>query len=252
MNSLNVQKCDPDASKKKALIQSCKKKVPLKVSSWCYTQTLSRKVRGSKSGHLRPFVEHSCVKLFEKIHIVLNALFVALWLVQAQLQVLQTHFKLFLSLQVEIQPHNFLDSTRVPSDVNVLNWHYHVFALMKQPHFIIPPAFLRFKLHDFSLKGLFFGNSLLFDLVDLGNYKEMATTHKGLTTGCGPLSKAAPAVWHLITPPPAFGWGPDTLRIAAPPVDCCTWELLPETWVSEPAPGSLAAGFPSACTHRLS
>lgn len=29
MNSLNVQKCDPDASKKKALIQSCKKKVPL-------------------------------------------------------------------------------------------------------------------------------------------------------------------------------------------------------------------------------
>lgn len=103
MNSLNVQKCDPEASKKKALIQSFKKKVPLKVSSWCYTQTLSRKVRGSKSGHLRPFVEHSCVKLFEKIHIVLNALFVALWLVQAQLQVLQTHFKLFLSLQVKMQ-----------------------------------------------------------------------------------------------------------------------------------------------------
>lgn len=78
INGLNVQKYDSDASKKKALIQSFKKKVPLKVSFWCYTQTLSRKVGGSKSGHLWPFVEHSCVKLFEKIHIVLNTLFVAL------------------------------------------------------------------------------------------------------------------------------------------------------------------------------
>lgn len=31
MNSINVQKCDPESSKKKALIQSFKKKVPLKV-----------------------------------------------------------------------------------------------------------------------------------------------------------------------------------------------------------------------------
>lgn len=39
---------------------------------------------------------------------------------------------------------------------------------MKEPHFIIPPAFLRLQLQDFGLKGLFFGNGLLFDLVDLG------------------------------------------------------------------------------------
>lgn len=63
------------------------------------------------------------------------------------------------------------------------------------------------------------------------------------------MSNPAPAVWHLVKLPPAGGWGPDSLRSAAPAVDGCTWELLPELPVSEPAPGSLPAAFLSACRH---
>lgn len=47
-------------------------------------------------------MKHCCVRAFEKINIALDALFVALWLLQAELQVLHTDLKLFLSLQIKI------------------------------------------------------------------------------------------------------------------------------------------------------
>lgn len=49
---------------------------------------------------MQSLIKHCFVRVFEEINIVLNALFVALWLVQAQLQILQTHLKLFLCLQI--------------------------------------------------------------------------------------------------------------------------------------------------------
>lgn len=59
------------------------------------------KIWWTKISCLRSVVcmKHCCVWALEKVNIALDALFVALWLLQAELQVLQTHLKLFLSLQ---------------------------------------------------------------------------------------------------------------------------------------------------------
>lgn len=103
IDSLNVQKCDTNVSKKSPeprWTQDISFKSLKFDATHRNTQTLSRKVWGSEPWRLQPFVEHSCVKLFEEVYVVLNALLVALWLVQTQLQVLQTHLKLFLSLRV--------------------------------------------------------------------------------------------------------------------------------------------------------
>lgn len=75
-----------------------------------HTNTISfsfLKMWRSKTWYLR-VIKHCPVRVFQKIDVVLNALLVALWLVQAELQVLQTHFKLFLCLQINIGTLNFL------------------------------------------------------------------------------------------------------------------------------------------------
>lgn len=66
------------------------------------------KIWWSKSWYLQSLIKHGRVRVFEKINVVLNALFVALWLVEAELQVLQTHLELFLCLQIKIQTHSEL------------------------------------------------------------------------------------------------------------------------------------------------
>lgn len=145
------------------------------------------KIWWSKTWCLQSFVKHCPVRVFEKINIVLNALLVALWLVQAELQVLQMHFELFLCLRMKIRTLSFLGicTIKVASMMNsVQSEHlachrfplhaqgntYCVLALSKKPQLIVPPALLCFKLQDFGLKGLFSGNSLVFYLVDLDEW----------------------------------------------------------------------------------
>lgn len=60
------------------------------------------KIWGTKTCCLQSFMKHCRVRAFEKVNIVLNALLAALGLLQAELQVLQTHLKLFLRLQIEM------------------------------------------------------------------------------------------------------------------------------------------------------
>lgn len=128
------------------------------------------KIRGTKTCCLQSFMEHCRVRAFEKINIVLNALLVALGLLQAELQVLQTHLKLFLCLQIKM----LALTSRMNSVQQSLPLPYTgkrephlVLALTKKPQLVVPSALLCFQLQDFILKGLFSGNSLVFYPVDL-------------------------------------------------------------------------------------
>lgn len=137
------------------------------------------KIWGTKTCSLQSFVKHCRVRAFEKINIVLNALLVALGLLQAELQVLQTHFKLFLCLQIKmlvltsrmnsVQPRHGQRS--LPSPHTGKRETYLVLALAKKSQLVVPSALLCFQLQDFILKGLFSGNSLVFYPVDLNKSK---------------------------------------------------------------------------------
>lgn len=91
---------------KYSTFKMCKQADPLANSAINYTLTQEKKkspmkIRWTKICCLRYFVKHCCVRAFEKVNIALDALLVALWLLQAELQVFQTHLELFLSLQTE-------------------------------------------------------------------------------------------------------------------------------------------------------
>lgn len=136
---------------------------------------------------MQSLVKHCLIGVFEKINVVLNALLVALRLVQAELQVLQTHLKLFLCLQVKIQTDRYLLGLNTPQVASRMNSvqsdpapcqsvalcaqekhdTHSVLILAKKPQLVIPSALLGFQLQDFGLKGLLSGNSLVFYLVDL-------------------------------------------------------------------------------------
>lgn len=124
-------------------------------------------------------MKHCRVRPFEKVNIVLNALLVALGLLQAELQVLQTHLKLFLRLQIKMlvltSRMNSVQSGHgrrsLPLPHMGKREPYLVLALVKKPQLIVPSALLCFQLQDFILKGLFSGNSLVFYPVDLNKSK---------------------------------------------------------------------------------
>lgn len=137
------------------------------------------KIWGTKTCCLQSFVKHCRVRAFEKINIVLNALLVALGLLQAELQVLQTHLKLFLCLQIKMlvltSRMNSVQSGRrqrtLPLPHTGKKEPYLVLALLKKPQLVVPSALLCFELQNFILKGLFSGNSLVFYPVDLNKSK---------------------------------------------------------------------------------
>lgn len=115
-------------------------------------------------------------------------------MVQAELQVLQTHLELFLCLQINIQTDSDVPSLTASRMNSVQSEHacsmpfscfiwsrtdtHGELALAKYPQLIISPALLGFQLQDFGLKGLFSGSSLVFYLVDLYKRENFKLTDK--------------------------------------------------------------------------
>lgn len=123
--------------------------------------------RWPRTGCRRSLVKHALVRVLEEIHVVLNALFVALWLVQAELQVFHTHLKLLFSLKVHTDTD---DDDCYPSTQNAPaapRWTHNQLALAEKSELIVFSVDLSFQLQDFALQRLVSGISLVFHLADL-------------------------------------------------------------------------------------